>query len=157
MLLFIFSEVMFFFGFFWAFFNNRVNPDRSLGLTYPSFGLKSINPIEVPLLNTLILLSSGRTVTISHHFLLKNKDCALSLAMTVILGLYFTSLQLIEYINSTFRISDSVYGRRFFVITGFHGLHVMVGTLFLLVCLFRILQKHITYNHHFGYEASIWY
>jgi len=85
-----------------------------LGLTYPSFGLKSINPIEVPLLNTLILLRSGRTVTIRHHFLLKNKDCVLSLAMTVILGIYFTSLQLIEYINSTFSISDSVYGRRFF-------------------------------------------
>jgi len=75
--------------------------------------------------------------------------------MTVILGIYFTSLQLIEYINSTFSISDSVYGRRFFVITGFHGLHVIVGTLFLIVCLLRILQKHITYNHHFGYEAAI--
>lgn len=113
----------------------------------------------VPLLNTIILLTSGISVTWSHHSLLNNnfKQFFFSLFITLILGLYFSILQLYEYLDSSFNISDSSYGSIFFLFTGFHGLHVLIGTIFLFICFFRILFIHFSLNHHFGFEAAAWY
>nr|BBB16303.1 cytochrome oxidase subunit 3 [Pagurus sp. D20M] len=117
------------------------------------------NPFQIPLLNTIILLSSGATVTWSHHAIMegKHKQSLQSLMLTVILGLYFTALQAFEYIEAPFTIADSVFGATFFVATGFHGLHVIIGTSFLLVCLIRLYKCHFSSMHHFGFEAAAWY
>lgn len=159
MLLFITSEVAFFFSFFWAFFHSSLGPAIELGAVWPPVGIQAINPFDVPLLNTAILLSSGATVTWSHHAMIAGdrKNSILGLILTVVLGLVFTALQAFEYYETTFTIADSVYGSTFFVATGFHGLHVIIGTLFLIVCFFRILQHHFTKHHHNGFEAAIWY
>ena len=159
MILFITSEVLFFFSFFWAFFHSRLAPTVELGVTWPPAGIQPFNPFRIPLLNTAILLASGATVTWSHHALLEsNHTQALqSLALTVVLGFYFTALQALEYYEAPFAISDSVYGSTFFVATGFHGLHVIIGSSFLIICLYRIYICHFSRNHHFGFEAAAWY
>lgn len=159
MILFIVSEVIFFFSFFWAFFHRRLSPVNELGEIWPPTGVNPFNPFQVPLLNTIILLSSGRTVTWAHHSLTSRDHSSflIRLSLTVFLGLYFTSLQAYEYMISEFSIADSVYGRTFFVATGFHGLHVIIGTIFLTVCLVRGAQGHFSRNHHFGFEAAAWY
>lgn len=159
MLLFILSEVCFFFSFFWAFFHSSLGPDITLGSVWPPVGIHALNPFEVPLLNTAILLSSGATVTWSHHALISGnrRDALTGLVITVVLGLIFTVLQAMEYYEAPFSIADSVYGSTFFVATGFHGLHVIIGTLFLAVCLYRMINHHFTRHHHNGFEASIWY
>jgi len=159
MLWFIGSEVCFFFSFFWAFFHSSLGPAIELGAVWPPVGIQAINPFDVPLLNTAILLSSGATVTWSHHAMIAGdrKNTILGLILTLILGVVFTALQAYEYYETTFTIADSVYGSTFFVATGFHGLHVIIGTLFLTVCFFRILQHHFTKHHHNGFEAAIWY
>lgn len=159
MLLFILSEVCFFFSFFWGFFHSALGPTIEIGAIWPPVGIQAFNPFEVPLLNTVILLSSGATVTWSHHALIsgERKDAILGLILTVVLGLFFTAIQGLEYIEATFSIADSVYGSTFFVATGFHGLHVIIGTTFLIVCLFRLINHHFTKHHHNGFEASIWY
>jgi len=158
-ILFIISEVIFFFSFFWAFFHRRLTPVIELGISWPPIGVVAFNPIKVPLLNTIILLSSGVTVTWAHHSLIaKNSQETLqSLVLTVILGLYFTALQALEYWEASFSLSDSIYGATFFVATGFHGLHVIIGTSFLIVCLIRHIKGHFSANHHFGFEAAAWY
>jgi cytochrome c oxidase subunit 3 len=159
MLLFITSEVMFFFSFFWGFFHSSLGPTVEVGAVWPPIGISALNPFEVPLLNTAILLTSGATVTWSHHAII-NGDRAntiLALFITIALGLIFTFFQVLEYFEAPFSIADSVYGSTFFVATGFHGLHVIIGTLFLAVCLYRILDHHFTQHHHNGFEASIWY
>jgi len=158
-ILFIISEVIFFFSFFWAFFHRRLTPVIELGISWPPIGVVAFNPIQVPLLNTIILLSSGVTVTWAHHSLIaKNSQETLqSLVLTVILGLYFTALQALEYWEASFSLSDSIYGATFFVATGFHGLHVIIGTSFLIVCLIRHIKGHFSANHHFGFEAAAWY
>lgn len=159
MLLFILSEVCFFFSFFWAFFHSSLGPTVEIGAVWPPVGINALNPFEVPLLNTAILLTSGATVTWSHHAMI-NGDRAntiLGLFITIVLGIIFTALQAMEYYEAPFSIADSVYGSTFFVATGFHGLHVIIGTLFLAVCLYRILDHHFTQHHHNGFEASIWY
>lgn len=158
-ILFIVSEVCFFFAFFWAFFHSRLAPTVELGNTWPPIGINPLSPWGVPLLNTLVLLSSGVSVTWAHHALLAGnmKEGILGLLFTVALGLYFTTLQGIEYIESRFSIRDRVYGTTFFVATGFHGLHVLIGTTFLLVCLVRHRALHFTEGHHFGFEAAAWY
>jgi len=122
-------------------------------------GIEVFNPFQVPLLNTIILLSSGVTVTWAHYSIIeKNYSQAFSrLLLTIILGLYFTALQAIEYIEAEFTIADSVYGSTFFLATGFHGIHVIIGTRFLLVCLIRHSIIHFSRNHHFGFEAAAWY
>ena len=111
------------------------------------------------MLNTAILLTSGATITWSHHAIISGDrgQTILSLLITIILGLVFTALQALEYYEAPFSIADSVYGSTFFVATGFHGLHVIIGTLFLLVCFIRIIKHHFTKHHHVGFEASIWY
>nr|YP_009172416.1 cytochrome c oxidase subunit III [Sinergasilus polycolpus]ACB99584.1 cytchrome c oxidase subunit III [Sinergasilus polycolpus]ALG63350.1 cytochrome c oxidase subunit III [Sinergasilus polycolpus] len=159
MVLFITSEVFFFLSFFWAFFHSSLSVNVELGSMWPPMGISTFNPFGVPLLNTLILLSSGVSVTWAHHALLEGKfiEVKISLLITVLLGLYFTLLQAMEYYEATFNISDSVYGSTFFIATGFHGLHVIVGTTFLIVCLARVLNGSLGSKHHFGFEAAAWY
>ncbi len=159
MFLFILSEVMFFFGFFWAFFHSSLSPVYNIGGVWPPKSIDLINPWGVPLLNTAILLTSGATVTKAHHAILKNqnKTVIYNLDLTLILAIIFTKLQVMEYSESTFNISDSVYGSIFYLMTGFHGIHVFIGTCFLFVCLIRMELGHFSRNYHFGFEAAIWY
>nr|QGA73995.1 cytochrome c oxidase subunit 3 [Cryptocephalus flavolimbatus] len=159
MILFITSEILFFFSFFWSFFHNSLVPTIELGLNWPPKGIQTFNPLEIPLLNTLILLTSGLSVTWAHHSLMENnyKKTIHGLTLTVILGIYFSILQGLEYTEAPFSISDSVYGSSFFMATGFHGLHVIIGTTFLLICLIRLYLNHFSNIHHFGFEAAAWY
>nr|YP_842418.1 cytochrome c oxidase subunit III [Pandion haliaetus]ABG37778.1 cytochrome c oxidase subunit III [Pandion haliaetus] len=159
MVLFITSEVFFFLGFFWAFFHSSLVPTPELGGQWPPMGIKPLNPMEVPLLNTAILLASGVTVTWAHHSITESnrKHAIHALTLTILLGFYFTALQAMEYYEAPFSISDSVYGSTFFIATGFHGLHVIIGTSFLSICLLRLIKYHFTSNHHFGFEAAAWY
>lgn len=124
--------------------------------SWPPVGLVVLDPIRVPLLNTVILLRSGFTVTSCHHYLLtgNNKKALFTIILTVILGAIFTSLQAIEYVEARFTFRDRCYGSCFFIITGFHGFHVLIGTIFLLVCLFRIKSINFSSNHHRGFEAA---
>lgn len=159
MILFIVSEFFFFFSFFWAFFHSRLRPTVELGSIWPPCGIFPFNPFQVPLLNTVILLSSGITVTWVHQSILNGnlKEGINSLIMTWLLGVYFLFLQGFEYYNASFSINDSVYGSSFFMATGFHGFHVMVGTIFLFIVWIRLLKVHFSRNHHFGFEAAAWY
>lgn len=158
-ILFIVSEIFFFISFFWAFFHRSLSPTIELGIIWPPIGILPFNPFHIPLLNTSILLASGVTVTWAHHSLIeKNHSQALqSLFFTVILGIYFSILQAYEYIESPFTIADNIYGSTFFIATGFHGLHVLIGTSFLLICLIRHINNHFSNKHHFGFEAAAWY
>nr|UBN08965.1 cytochrome c oxidase subunit 3 [Panesthia tryoni tegminifera] len=159
MILFIISEVFFFISFFWAFFHSSLSPTIEIGSLWPPIGIQPFNPLQIPLLNTAILLSSGVTVTWAHHGLLENNynQSFQGLFLTIILGIYFTALQAYEYLEASFTIADSVYGSTFFMATGFHGLHVIIGTTFLLTCFLRHLFYHFSSNHHFGFEAAAWY
>nr|WKU84170.1 cytochrome c oxidase subunit III [Somula decora] len=159
MILFILSEVLFFSSFFWAFFHSSLSPAIELGAIWPPLGIIPFNPFQIPLLNTTILLASGITVTWAHHSLMSNNHSQTTqgLFFTVLLGIYFTILQAYEYIEAPFTIADAVYGSTFFMATGFHGLHVLIGTTFLLICLIRHLNNHFSKNHHFGFEAAAWY
>nr|YP_009543740.1 cytochrome c oxidase subunit III [Stereobalanus canadensis]AXY64127.1 cytochrome c oxidase subunit 3 [Stereobalanus canadensis] len=159
MILFIVSEVCFFAAFFWTFFHSSLSPSMQMGSCWPPTGVTPLNPFEVPLLNTAMLLSSGVSMTWAHHSLLESnrKQAIQALSITVLLGLYFTALQVFEYMQTPFTIADSAYGSTFFVATGFHGLHVMIGTTFLIICLMRLFLFHFSNKHHFGFEASAWY
>nr|UJM44110.1 cytochrome c oxidase subunit 3 [Pseudolycoriella hygida] len=159
MILFIISEIFFFFSFFWSFFHSSLSPSIELGMNWPPKGVIMFNPFQIPLLNTIILLSSGLTVTWAHHSLMQSNysQTKISLTLTIILGIYFSILQAYEYNESQFSLSDSVYGSTFFLATGFHGLHVLIGTMFLFVCLIRHLNFHFSFKHHFGFEAAAWY
>nr|YP_010596282.1 cytochrome c oxidase subunit III [Tropiometra macrodiscus]WAJ60707.1 cytochrome c oxidase subunit 3 [Tropiometra macrodiscus] len=159
MVFFITSEVLFFFAFFWAFFHSSLAPSIELGVCWPPCGIYPLDPFLIPLLNTAVLLSSGVTITWSHHSIIENNwfSSVQGLFFTILLGLYFTGLQAWEYFDAPFTISDGVYGCTFFVATGFHGLHVIIGTTFLSVCFFRLLFYHFSDSHHFGFEAAAWY
>ena len=159
MLLFIFSELLFFISFFWAFFHSALAPTPEIGSLWPPLCIETINTWGVPLLNTIILLSSGATVTWAHHAIVfgDRKNAILSLIITIFLAFFFTLIQGFEYIESTFSISDSIYGTTFFLLTGFHGLHVIIGTIFIIVSTFRLINHHFTKQHHFGFEAAAWY
>jgi cytochrome c oxidase subunit 3 len=159
MVLFIVSEVMFFFAFFWAFFWAALAPTPEIGSVWPPRGIEVLNAWEVPFLNTLILLTSGASVTWAHHSIVSgNREEAIQgLRVTVALAIAFTALQGFEYVNANFTISDSVYGSTFYMATGFHGFHVFIGTCFLTVCLVRLYNHHFTKQHHFGFEAAAWY
>jgi cytochrome c oxidase subunit 3 len=159
MILFIVSEIMFFVAFFWAFFHSSLAPTVEIGALWPPKGIAVLNPWEIPFLNTVILLSSGAAVTWAHHaILLGNRSQALSaLIVTILLAAFFTAFQVMEYYEAPFTISDSIYGSTFFLATGFHGFHVFVGTVFLTVCLLRVMKTHMTSQHHFGFEAAAWY
>ena len=159
MVLFIASEVMFFAAFFWAFFNGWLFPTAAIEGTWPPPNIEVFDPFGVPFLNTLILLLSGCTVTWAHHSLLEGnrKETIQGLALTVLLGLIFSSLQAYEYGHASFGFGGDIYSSVFYMATGFHGAHVMIGTIFLAVCLFRAMKGHFTPEHHFGFEAAAWY
>lgn len=159
-LLFIASEVMLFFAFFWAYFHSSLSPSVELGALWPPTGVDVLNPWHVPLLNTIILLSSGATITWAHHSLISGRsrsETILALGLTVFLGLIFTLLQAFEYYEAPFTIADSVFGSTFYATTGLHGLHVIIGTIFLIVCFIRLIQYHLSSVHHLGFEAGILY
>jgi cytochrome c oxidase subunit 3 len=162
MTLFIASEVMFFVGFFWAYFNFLIFPDtQGNGQTvWPPADVHTFDPFHLPFLNTMILLLSGTTVTWAHHALLENdrKNLVLGLGITILLGVSFTLCQAIEYSHAPFKFNGGgVYSSTFFLATGFHGFHVMVGTIFLTVCWFRARAGQFTPQRHFGFEAAAWY
>lgn len=159
MLLFIVSEIMFFFAFFWAFFAAALAPTIEIGNIWPPKGINVFDAKAVPLLNTLILLCSGATITFSHHAITAgNKVEALwGLVLTILLAIIFTAFQAFEYVSANFTITDGIYGSTFFMATGFHGFHVFIGTCFLSVCLARMVFNHFTAQHHFGFEAAAFY
>jgi cytochrome c oxidase subunit 3 len=159
MILFIVSEVMFFVAFFWAFFHSSLAPTVEIGAVWPPKGIQVLNPWEIPFLNTVILLSSGAAVTWAHHAILagERSGAITGLAITIALAVVFTGFQGYEYLEAPFTIADGVYGSTFFMATGFHGFHVIIGTLFLIVCLYRLYAFHFTKSHHFGFEAAAWY
>ena len=123
---------------------------------WPPRGVEVLNRFSVPLLNTAILLSSGATVTWAHHSIISSNryEAIFALAATVLLGVMFTLLQGMEYYEAPFAISDGIYGSTFFVATGFHGLHVIIGTTFFVVCFGRLVAHQFTRSHHFGFEAA---
>ncbi|MGH7100815.1 MAG: cytochrome c oxidase subunit 3 [Acetobacteraceae bacterium] len=162
MLFFITSEVMFFVAFFWAFFNFALFPDHvsfAKVAQWPPVGIHTDNPFSVPFMLTMILLLSGTTVTWAHHCLLERdrKGLVAGLGLTVILGICFTAGQLFEYTHSPFPFHGGVYPSVFFLATGFHGFHVIVGTCFLAVCFFRARAGQFSPERHFGFEAAAWY
>mgnify|MGYP001162882330 FL=1 len=167
MIMFIASEVMFFVAWFWAFFDASLFPNEAAqvareqftGGVWPPKGIEVLDPFHLPLYNTIILLLSGTTVTWAHHALLHDdrKGLIWGLTLTVALGVLFSFVQAYEYIHAPFGFKDSIYGATFFMATGFHGFHVLVGTIFLLVCLFRAMVGHFTPKQHFGFEAAAWY
>ncbi|WP_237154562.1 cytochrome c oxidase subunit 3 [Oryzibacter oryziterrae] len=167
MIMFIASEVMFFVAWFWAFFDASLFPGELkqvartafTGGHWPPQGVEVFSPWHLPLLNTMILLTSGTTVTWAHHALIEGDRQGLKwgLILTVVLGACFTGIQAFEYSHATFGFGGNIYGATFFMATGFHGFHVLVGTIFLLVCLIRAFKGHFTPQQHFGFEAAAWY
>ena len=167
MILFIASEVMFFVAWFWAYFDASLFPHEAIqasrleytGGQWPPKGIEVIDPWHLPLYNTVILLLSGTCVTWAHHALLHNdrKGLITGLLLTVALGVLFSTVQVYEYMHAPFDFKNSIYGATFFMATGFHGFHVFVGTVFLLVCLFRAVGGGFTPKQHFGFEAAAWY
>nr|UHM24565.1 cytochrome coxidase subunit III [Papilio machaon annae] len=159
MILFIISEIFFFISFFWAFFHKSLSPNIDIGAMWPPSKIIPFNPFQIPLLNTIILITSGVSVTWAHHAIMENNfsQTTQGLFITIILGIYFTILQAYEYIEAPFTIADSIYGSTFFMATGFHGLHVIIGTIFLFICFLRHLSAHFSNKHHFGFEAAAWY
>ena len=159
MILFIASEVMFFFAFFWAFFHSSLAPTFNIGGVWPPQAIDPIQTSGIPLTNTFFLLSSGATVTWAHHAIIvrAKKQALIGLLLTLILAIVFTGLQAVEYFEAPFTISDSVFGSCFFMTTGFHGFHVFVGTIALLISFLRIIFNHFTSTHHFGFESAAWY
>ena len=167
MIMFIASEVMFFAAWFWAFFDaslfyneaQQVLRGQYTGGQWPPKGVEVLDPLHLPLYNTVILLLSGTTVTWAHHALIHGDRSGLKwgLALTVGLGIIFSCVQAYEYSVAPFSFSGSLYGATFYLATGFHGFHVLIGTIFLAVCLFRALAGHFKPEQHFGFEAAAWY
>ncbi len=163
-ILFILSEVMFFAAWFWTFFKHALYPmaegyPQVMG-TWPPEGVEPFNPWQLPLINTLILLLSGAAVTWAHHALVHRNDrkaLVRGLATAIVLGLLFTVFQAVEYAEAQFSFSGNIYGATFFMATGFHGFHVIIGTIFLTVCLIRALKGDFTPEQHVGFEAAAWY
>ena len=156
---FIASEIMLFFGFFWAFFHSSLSPDLSIGNKWPPTGVIGIFPYFYPLFNTALLIISGFAVTWAHKGfgVGSYKESIDALLWTIGLGFFFVYLQGVEYYASTFNFSDSVYASVFYCLTGLHGCHVIVGALFLRVCLIRLLRNHFLRNHYLGFVCAIWY
>ncbi len=167
MILYIASEVMFFVAWFWAFFDASLFAGEAAqfarvehtGGQWPPVGIEVLDPYHLPLFNTVILLLSGTTVTWAHHALVHNQRGMLKLMLfiTIALGTLFTFVQAYEYAHAPFTFSESIYGATFFMATGFHGFHVLIGTVFLTVCLLRAMAGHFKPEQHFGFEAAAWY
>ena len=157
--LFIVSEVRLFLAFFWAFFNSAFAPAPQIGATWPPIGVEVINPWVLPLLNTLLLLTSGASLTWSHAALLGGYrvEARTGLVLTLVFATLFTLCQGYEYVHAPFTISDGVYGSTFYRLTGLHGRHVLVGTIFLAVSLVRRRRHHYTIGAHLGFECAAWY
>lgn len=157
--LFIVSEVFAFLSIFWAFFHSSLAPTIELGGSWPPYGIESLDPFAIPLLNTILLLSSGAFITYGHHALIKGsrKGAIIGTFLCIVLAIIFTALQAFEYKEAGFTIADSVFGSVFFCSTGLHGAHVIVGTIFILVGFIRMINYHLTEGHHQGFEASILY
>lgn len=158
-IIFIISEIFFFLRIFWCYLHIYLNTRIELGQNWPPLGLIIFNYLDVPLLNTILLLSSGVSVTWCHYSILNNKlnDRKIRILLTILLGLIFRIFQLYEYKEAIFTIRDSVYGSIFFIGTGFHGLHVLIGSLFLLINFIRIKNLNYRIIRHFGLEGRIWY
>lgn len=159
MFLFIVSEIMFFVAWFWAYFNASIFPTEAIGSVWPPQDIQTLDPWHLPFVNTIILLTSGTTVTWAHHALQKGdrKTFINMLLFTILLGASFTGIQAYEYYHATFAFDENIYSSTFYMATGFHGGHVLIGTIFLTVCLFRGLKGHFKPDHHFGFEAAAWY
>jgi cytochrome c oxidase subunit 3 len=159
MALFIASEVMFFVCWFWAYFNAALFPSEQIEGTWPPPGVQTFDTWDLPFLNTLILLMSGITVTWAHHALREGdrRHFLQGLGLTIFLGVCFTGVQAFEYSHAAFGFSDGIYPSTFYMATGFHGFHVLVGTIFLIVCFLRGRAGHFKPDHHFGFEAAAWY
>ena len=157
--LFIVTEAFFFLSIFWAYMWSSMSPTVELGTQWPPAGVTPLSPMTVPLLNTMLLVSSGATVTYAHHALFhKARGAALvGTILTVVLAILFTALQGFEYAQAGFSMPDGAFGTCFYFSTGFHGFHVLVGTIFIAVGLFRLALYHLTSAHHMGFEASILY
>lgn len=157
--LFIVSEALFFLAIFWAYFHSALSPTIELGGEWPPLGVESINAFELPLLNTMLLLASGVTITYAHHSIIEgNRNGSLyGTILTILLAIVFTVFQFVEYSVSSFSLTDGSYGSTFYFGTGFHGVHVIIGTIFLAVGFFRLLTYQLTENHHLGLEAAILY
>ena len=165
-ILFIMSEVMFFFAWFWSFFKHAMYPIHPEGLSpaidgvWPPVGIETFDPWHLPLINTLILLCSGAAATWAHHALVhenNREDMKWGLIIAIALGVIFTGFQAYEYSHATFSFAGNIYGANFFMATGFHGAHVIIGTVFLFVCLLRLMKGHFTPEKHVGFEAAAWY
>jgi cytochrome c oxidase subunit 3 len=160
MVLFIVSEVMFFVSFFWAFFHSSLAPAMEIGFIWPPKGIQVIDPFRLPLLNTIILLSSGVSVTAAHLAVVNNSSLhkgGFAFFVTIIYGLFFTFCQIYEYRHATFNISDGIYGSVFYLATGFHGFHVIIGTIFLIVCFLKFLDGQYHPSAHVSLECAVWY
>jgi cytochrome c oxidase subunit 3 len=157
--LFIISELMAFVSIFWAYFHSSLVPSIEIGGMWPPMGIEILDPFAIPLLNTILLLSSGAFITYAHHAVIKGnrRNTILGLILTLLFAIIFTLLQGYEYKEAGFTITDSVYGTVFFASTGLHGIHVIIGTIFIGVQFIRILNHHITTSHHVGLESSIAY
>jgi len=163
-ILFIMSEVMFFAAWFWSFFKHAMYPMGPLSPAvdgvWPPVGIETFDPWHLPLINTLILLCSGMAATWAHHALVhenNRQDMKTGLILAILLGVAFTGLQVYEYTHAGFGFAGNIYGANFFMATGFHGFHVLVGTIFLFVCLLRVYAGHFTPEKHVGFEAAAWY
>jgi cytochrome c oxidase subunit 3 len=157
--LFICSEVMFFFSFFWSVFHNSANPDPNVGSVWPPLNLDLVDPYSLPLLNTAILITSGFTVTVADYYLIrgKTKITADALLLTILLGTIFTCYQFLEYTVIPFGISDSAFSSSFYIATGFHGVHVIVGFILITVSYNRLLKQNLTTRHHISHELAVLY
>ncbi|MAY31970.1 MAG: cytochrome c oxidase subunit 3 [Rhodovulum sp.] len=164
-ILFIMSEVMFFVAWFWSFFKHALYPmgpeSPAVDGVWPPVGIETFDPWHLPLINTLILLCSGAAATWAHHALVhenNRKDMRNGLILAIALGAVFTVFQIYEYSHAAFGFSGNIYGANFFMATGFHGAHVLIGTIFLFVCLLRLtLKNDFTQEKHIGFEAAAWY
>jgi len=163
-IMFIMSEVMFFLAWFWNFFKHALYPMTEgsplVDGVWPPAGIETFDPWHLPLINTLILLCSGAAATWAHHAIAhenNRKDLVNGLILAIVLGVVFTIFQVYEYQHAAFGFSGNIYGATFFMATGFHGFHVIIGTIFLFVCLIRALKGHFTPESHIGFEAAAWY
>lgn len=163
-IMFIMSEVMFFAAWFWSFFKHAMYPmgpmSPAIDGVWPPVGIETFDPWHLPLINTMILLCSGMAATWAHHALVhenNREDMKWGLILAVVLGAIFTVFQIYEYTHAAFGFSGNIYGANFFMATGFHGFHVLIGTIFLLVCLVRLQKGHFTPERHLGFEAAAWY
>lgn len=159
MVLFIASEVMLFAAFFWGYFHASLNVASHAAFQWPPKGIVPFDPMHLPYLNTLILLLSGTTLTWAHHELLQGQFSKVTkaLSITVVLGLIFSLVQGVEYAHAAFGLKDGIYPSNFYMATGFHGAHVLIGTIFLFICLLRNMKREFQPDHHVGFEAAAWY